>query len=293
MAVITVICEYCGKEFRKPESVIKRTKHNFCSAACCGTWNSINRLGENNSQSKKRRVNCSECNADILRKISDINSHGVLFCCVQCRYNWQKRITGENNPHYQRQSVECSGCGIVLNVISFRIKTYGHCFCNKACYGVWVSRTRIEEGHPRWNSQFIACEICNKKVKRQPYQLSRNHVLCSRKCYGIWISRNRSGENNPFWKGGDIDYYGPSWRAARRATRARDKYRCRHCHISEKKLGQELDVHHIQPFRTFGYVLGDNENHLDANQLTNLICLCRTCHLAAENGRIPLQLSLC
>lgn len=37
---VTIICDYCGKEFSKPESEYKRNiklgRHNFCSRSCCG-----------------------------------------------------------------------------------------------------------------------------------------------------------------------------------------------------------------------------------------------------------------
>jgi predicted HNH restriction endonuclease len=41
-------------------------------------------------------------------------------------------------------------------------------------------------------------------------------------------------------------------------------------------LGYSLDVHHIVPFRTFK---GDWRK---ANELSNLITLCRNCHRKAE-----------
>lgn len=38
--LVTVTCDYCGKEFSKPESEYKRNiklgRHNFCSRSCCG-----------------------------------------------------------------------------------------------------------------------------------------------------------------------------------------------------------------------------------------------------------------
>jgi DEAD/DEAH box helicase domain-containing protein len=45
-------------------------------------------------------------------------------------------------------------------------------------------------------------------------------------------------------------------------------------------------VHHIQPFRTFGYVRGKNDRHLEANRLENLVTLCRSCHRRVEVDRM-------
>ena len=41
-------------------------------------------------------------------------------------------------------------------------------------------------------------------------------------------------------------------------------------------------VHHLTPFRTFGYIPGQNTNYKIANQLENLVTLCSSCHRAAE-----------
>jgi DEAD/DEAH box helicase domain-containing protein len=46
-----------------------------------------------------------------------------------------------------------------------------------------------------------------------------------------------------------------------------------------------LHVHHIRPFREFGYIPGQNENYRDANQPDNLITLCPSCHRQAEAGQ--------
>lgn len=75
--------------------------------------------------------------------------------------------------------------------------------------------------------------------------------------------------------------YGPSWAAARDAARTRDGHRCRQCGAPERN-GRRHDVHHIKPFRTFGYIPGENRVDREANDLDNLITLCTTCHHRAE-----------
>jgi DEAD/DEAH box helicase domain-containing protein len=78
--------------------------------------------------------------------------------------------------------------------------------------------------------------------------------------------------------------YGPSWSQARELARARDEYRCRQCGAPERP---ELahSVHHIKPFREFGYIPGENQFDKLANKLDNLITLCATCHQRAESAR--------
>ncbi len=78
--------------------------------------------------------------------------------------------------------------------------------------------------------------------------------------------------------------YGPNWDQQRQAVRARDGYRCRQCGAREAG-GRQHDVHHVIPFRSFGYVPGRNENYLQANALENLITLCRACHTRTEAAR--------
>ena len=78
--------------------------------------------------------------------------------------------------------------------------------------------------------------------------------------------------------------YGPEWPAAREAALERDERRCRQCGAPERE-GRSHDVHHIRPFREFGYVPGENRNDQQANQLDNLITLCSTCHARAEAVR--------
>lgn len=78
--------------------------------------------------------------------------------------------------------------------------------------------------------------------------------------------------------------YGPSWAAQRDAARARDGYRCRQCGAVERQDRQH-DVHHLTPFRSFGYVAGINDWDRVANRLENLITLCPACHRRVERAR--------
>jgi DEAD/DEAH box helicase domain-containing protein len=62
--------------------------------------------------------------------------------------------------------------------------------------------------------------------------------------------------------------YGPSWPDASRAARVRDGHHCRQCGAPERP-GRAHDVHHLRPFREFGYVPGENRNDRQANALDN------------------------
>ncbi len=50
-------------------------------------------------------------------------------------------------------------------------------------------------------------------------------------------------------------------------------------------MGTGLHVHHIRPFRDYGYTPGLNDAYRLANTLENLVTLCPTCHRRAEAGQ--------
>jgi DEAD/DEAH box helicase domain-containing protein len=83
------------------------------------------------------------------------------------------------------------------------------------------------------------------------------------------------------------DDRGPNWEQQRNRARARDGHRCRHCGVAEQPR-RAHDVHHVQPFRTFGYVRDQNDRYLEANRLENLVTLCRSCHRRVEVDRMVL-----
>jgi DEAD/DEAH box helicase domain-containing protein len=80
-----------------------------------------------------------------------------------------------------------------------------------------------------------------------------------------------------------VNDYGPNWQQQREAVRVRDRFRCTQCGAPEPQ-GRQHDVHHLTPFRTFGYVPGFNEAYREANRLENLILVCRTCHQRLETA---------
>ncbi len=73
----------------------------------------------------------------------------------------------------------------------------------------------------------------------------------------------------------DANVYGPNWDNQKQRTRERDEHTCQICGASEE--GRAHDVHHKMPFRSF-------PSYQQANQLENLITLCRSCHRRAESS---------
>lgn len=95
---------------------------------------------------------------------------------------------------------------------------------------------------------------------------------------GYWLALNEQTVNRlreqGLWRN-DPNDYGPNWPACRDQARARDGYRCQICGAAEQ--GQAHDVHHKIPFRAFG-------SYREANRLSNLVTLCRSCHRRAEQA---------
>jgi DEAD/DEAH box helicase domain-containing protein len=95
---------------------------------------------------------------------------------------------------------------------------------------------------------------------------------------GYWLALTEATvaqlrEQN-LWRN-DPNDYGPDWPAQRNRVRARDGYRCQICGAPEQ--GRQHDVHHKLPFRRFATAR-------EANQLSNLVTLCRACHRRAESA---------
>ena len=84
-----------------------------------------------------------------------------------------------------------------------------------------------------------------------------------------------------WWVGEHVGSRGPNWPQQRDRARHRDHYRCAWCNAPERP-GRQHDVHHLTPFREFGWQPGENENYRQANRLDNLVTLCPSCHRLAE-----------
>lgn len=204
---------------------------------------------------KNRRKVCPQCGQEFL---IDNTARDSTYCSRAC----------SSLAHQNRPGRPCKQCGTVFYVKACSKRRY----CSRSCF---FDATRGQEkpsmkGRPAWNKGLTA--ETSKSIAE--------------------AAANFSGKNHPNWKGGKFKYYGPNWGRQSRAARKRDGHKCRHCGMTEKKLGRKLDVHHIIPFRTFGYIQDKNTNHKDANLLTNLITLCPDCHKKAEWGQIPIQPTL-
>lgn len=109
--------------------------------------------------------------------------------------------------------------------------------------------------------------------------VSQPTVTRWRGIHGIEGRENMSGPDHYAWKDNpeSIDY-GENWFHRRKEARERDNNTCQVCGFEPD--GRNLDVHHIQPIKTF-------DEPEAANTLDNLITLCRSCHRKYEG--IPID----
>lgn len=132
----------------------------------------------------------------------------------------------------------------------------------------------------------VSCPNCGNifEIKRYLVQINEKS-FCKKKCYSEWLSQNVVGDKVPNWRGGQIEYYGPNWRQQQRLCRKNAGYKCQNCGKSQSENKRALDVHHKKPFKSFGYIPGQNNNYLLANDSSNLTALCRSCHPSIEPRR--------
>lgn len=259
-------CEECGESFDYTK--LKR----FCSIAC---------RNKHNAKQQKHPGEMKEC--PVCGKefyvIPSYLKRGMTYCSKKCKgvatrgphsHLWKgglkpslKKITPV------RTTKNCPTCGGEFHP-SYKRQTYCSIKCRKS--------SRVSTKMQR------VCEICGKEFAVVPAVAKAGQGrFCSRQCYGLWCSTSRIGESNPRWNGGGHKYYGGNWHAQRKAARERDNNTCRRCGVTGAEIGKDMDVHHIKRFRSF-------KSHEEANNLSNLICLCPSCHTTVEHKGIDFDL---
>jgi len=243
-----VQCDWCGKECYKRPRKAAKNKYNFCSLQCYRAWQ---------TEQTKPNVICEWCGKKFFKSPCLIERDGHHHCSKECQLN---------HAHSERPSFTCEVCGRVFNVPPSTPQHNACRFCSPQCAGTDVESIQK------------ICKYCGKAYTVIPSRADISR-FCSRKCKNAVQTKEFSGPNNPSWKGGPIDDYGHNWESQRRLALERDKV-CLLCGAPRSQCGYELDVHHIIPMREF------DGNWEAANCLSNLVALCRNCHLLVENNKV-------
>jgi len=244
-------CKECGEVFR----CRKAHNNSYCSSKCASLARRsrvkciCENCGEEYLKIKSRRdskycsrecmysarsitKSCAQCGSEFTCTKSDSSQK---YCCREC-YLGSHRVTQC-----------CDECGDIFKVPKSRAPCR---YCSHEC---------------RSKRPTIQCEYCGEKFSVPPSRKSAK--FCSKEC----MNKCYSGKGSPSWRGGGDSYYGKNWQRVRRIVRNRDCFRCRKCGKHEDEYDNELDVHHIVPFREF-------DEPEEANTPNNLVTVCRSCH---------------
>ena len=138
--------------------------------------------------------------------------------------------------------------------------------CSKSFGEILVTSQTVGFKKRRW---FTSETLGYEEVKLPPHELNTT---------GYWIQINDDTIERlvslGLWNNAPNEY-GPDWPSIRERVRARDSFKCQSCGVPEQ--GRSHDVHHKVPFRSF-------TSPLEANQLSNLVTLCPSCHRKAETA---------
>lgn len=267
MPKVGLICRQCNKKFQVWPHRAKTAK--YCSHECASlarramsTRHCLNCGQEYYSNNPNRKFCCRECH---------IAYHTVNLKCVICGQEFTTILfKAQQGRKYcskecadmakttRRPIRNCKHCGKKFRPATGNVAHGFGWFCSCTCFNAHRS-----------TSVKLECVVCHKEFTVWPCQVSKGRKFCSHKCRAI----ANSGENHWRWTGGYEPYYGPNWYEQRDKARHRDNYTCQDCGATEEELGQELDVHHLVSFQAFGL-----ERYEEANGLTNLISLCKSCH---------------
>lgn len=226
---------------------------------------------------------CGYCQEPFSRLDYMMRSHDYKFCSRKCA--GRKRV---ENTVLRVGKRNCLTCGIEF-VLWIRPEQK---YCSHKCKGPRISETQrgrvmsIEsraklsastkgrQSPLRLPATKFICEGCGVEFEILNGRRFLGHRrFCTRLCWYTFIRRNP--EAIPWFRGGRDPYYGPNWYHMARLARWRDKDTCQDCGVLQEF--PVLDVHHKIPRRAF---FGNYEL---ANQLNNLVSLCKTCHGIRES----------
>ena len=279
---VTKTCEYCGNNFEIIPS--REDKCRFCSQKCQAKWKSDNQIRENHPNWKEKiQKECKNCGREF--EVNPSRSD-KKYCSEDCYTEWKKdHMQKEDSPAWQGGKIEkeCEFCEESYRVYPNNKERAR--FCSRKCRDNWRAKNIHGDNHPSWKERIKKeCKYCGEKFKVRPSRFYRK--FCSQECFGKWRSEHIRGEDNPQWKGGCGSlFYGTNWWKQRKKVLERDNHKCQKCGVSSEEAEYGLEVHHITPLKEFDEsVIGSK-----ANDLNNLITLCKGCHAGIEHGDLELD----
>lgn len=234
------------------------------------------------STSTKRTLvtrNCPQCGRDFQ---SRTGTNSTECCSHRCADLFRKEKA--------RKPQECIICGRGFKP-EFPPSHYRRKTCSPECQSIYLSRAfstpeqlairsangKQNQGRTHPERQVTiekVCIQCGSKYSMSghvPKERREESRFCSHDCWYKFIRLHP--DKHPSWRGGRFPYYGGDWNEKSRQARMRDNNTCQRC--GKYQTEPLLDVHHIKPRRFF-------EFWKNANDLSNLITLCKACHKLSE-----------
>lgn len=249
------VCKHCGKEFEEEPAQIARGGGKYCNDACYRASQHKTIKGKKVNL-KTIEVVCLYCKSPFLTDQWRIDNGWGKYCSKICA---AKAL--EN-----KIECKCKECGKLFYVKPSHVRKGVGKYCSKECY-------------TKAGNKECVCSVCGDS-----FQIKTNRFkngggrYCSYKCF----ASIQKGDKHPLWRGGSRRYRGENWPQQRKLAYERDSGICQHCGAEKSVDGRKNAVHHIKRFSLF------NDDYIAANNLTNLITLCSTCHSKAEHGIIPI-----
>lgn len=285
---IEVSCSYCGKQYElRPKEF--ETRGRFCSSECYHA----SAKGIKRPTTTTIKKTCPECKESF--EVSQ-SQKARTYCTKRCAYNARSKpkptcidcgkelkylgslrcmsCAGKARLPRQKELITtCRACG----------KTNDKRGGFKGERGLCRKCAAPLSGQNRRRRVQVTCPNCGEifEIKRYLSQINEKS-FCKKECYNQWQVKNTVGNKGHNWRGGTVKYYGPNWRQQQRLCRKSANYKCQNCGKPQAENKTALDVHHIKPFKSFDYIPEQNDNYLLANDLSNLMALCRSCHLLLE-----------
>jgi 5-methylcytosine-specific restriction endonuclease McrA len=131
----------------------------------------------------------------------------------------------------------------------------------------------LDYSNEKKTGKYKKCIVCGSKYWAIPSHEKRRK-FCSYACYNEYTSEYRTGSNSPSWKGGktkkNVLRTTKKYKYWRKYVFQRDNFTCVMC----KKVGGNLEAHHILPRRLFPELW---------DRIDNGITLCQKCHHSIKN----------
>lgn len=273
MAIVETSCHTCGATARRSIKAAELAAYpnavRYCSRAC---------------RAAGATLTCERCGKAYYRKASAIKRRASRWCSKPCAD--AGRVSGESR--------RCARCGAGFYVYPSELSKPGrvNLYCSRACGNAASAPSRtgivrsaetrallskLRRGVPNLKLRkppiVHTCEVCNG-----PFEVSRRRGsaetarFCSTDCWYRYVRLHPHASGN--YRGGKHFYYGSNWPSQAKKARERDDHTCQDCGL--RQFNPRLDVHHLIPRREFA------NDHAAANQLDNLVSLCKACHIKRE-----------